>query len=33
MFASVDGEGFIDIWTLDNLEEPKMHFKAESIFN
>ena len=31
MFASVDGEGYIDIWTLDNIEEPKIHFKAEGL--
>jgi hypothetical protein len=24
LFGSVDGEGFIDIWALDNIEEPKI---------
>ena len=26
MFASCDGDGFIDVWGLNNLEEPRIHF-------
>jgi hypothetical protein len=28
LFASVDGEGYVDVWQLDNVEEPKIHFKT-----
>jgi WD40 repeat protein len=29
LFASVDGEGYVDVWQLDNVEEPKIHFKTD----
>jgi dynein intermediate chain len=29
LFASVDGEGYIDLWDLlGDLEQPKVHYKA-----
>ena len=26
VLASVDGEGYLDIWSLDNISEPKAHY-------
>jgi hypothetical protein len=26
LIASIDGEGFLDIWIFDNKEEPKIHY-------
>ena len=29
VFATCDGDGYIDVWGLDNFEEPRLHFKAQ----
>jgi len=25
LFSTVDGDGYLDLWRLDNLEEPYLH--------